>query len=176
MRFTVRERPGQSPVLVAEGIIDQNAASRLQAALDAFQGDEIWLRSPGGYVGADRETGRLIRARGLRTRIPSGWTCRGGCNFMFMGGVDRIVEEGGYFVARMFAHTGNVSNFVDVGGSSRAIATEDYGYLLRMGVSPRLLDDVMYRQPASGDLPERCLTRAELTRYNVTTRTAPRPR
>lgn len=170
MRFTVQDRPGERQILIAEGIIDQNAVPRLQTALDAFRGDEIWLRSPGGYVGADREAGRLTRSRGLRTRIPAGWTCRGGCNFMFMGGVDRTVEEGGFFVARMFAHTGDVSNFVDVGRSSRAIATEDYDYLLRMGVSPRLLDDVMYLQPASGDPPERCLTRAELTRYNVTTR------
>lgn len=169
MRFSVQDRPGQRPVLVAEGIIDQNAPARLQAALDTFRGDEIWLRSPGGYVGADRDAGRLIRSRGLSTRIPSGWTCRGGCNFMFMGGVNRTVENGGNFVARMFQHTGDVSNFVDVAGSSRAIATDDYDYLIRMGVSPRLLDDVTYRQPAADDRPERCLSRAELVEYRVTT-------
>jgi hypothetical protein len=176
MRFTVRERQGQNPVLIAEGIIDQNTVPRLQAALDSFRGEEIWLRSPGGYVGADREAGRLIRARGLSTRIPSGWTCRGGCNFMFMGGVERTVEPGGHFIVRMFAHTGDVGNFVEVAGSSRAIATEDHGFLLRMGVSRRLLDEVMYRQPARGDAPERCMTAAELDRYNVTTPRAGRPR
>ena len=33
MRFTVQERRGQRPVLIADGIIDENAGSRLEAAL-----------------------------------------------------------------------------------------------------------------------------------------------
>ena len=140
MRFTVQERPGQAPVLIAEGVIDQNVVPRLQAALDDFRGDEIWLRSPGGYVGADREAGRLIRSRGLRTRVPSGWTCRGACKFMFMGGVERTVEAGGHFVVtHVRAHRRSSTTSSRSGAHRAMIATEDYDYLIRMGVSPRLL-------------------------------------
>jgi hypothetical protein len=155
-------------VLIADGVIDQNVVPRLRAALADFRGDEIWLRSPGGYVGADREAGRLIRMSRLRTRVPSGWTCRGGCNFMFMGGVERVVEAGGHFVVRMFAHTGDLANTRGIAGSSRGIATDDYDYLIRMGVSPQLLPDVMYREATDG-ASGRCLTRAELAEYRVTT-------
>ena len=167
MRFTVRERPDGPPVLLAEGLIVSGTIPRLQAALDHFQGREIWLNSPGGYVGADRDAGRLIRSRGLRTRVPAGSVCRGACNFMFMGGTERIVEDGGFFIANMFRHSGDRSNYVDIGGASQMLATVDYDFLIRMGVSPRLLSDIMYREPAGGG---RCLTRAELDEYRVTTR------
>jgi len=48
MRFTVQEVPGRRPILLAEGVIDDDLIPRLQAALNSFQGDELWLRSPGG--------------------------------------------------------------------------------------------------------------------------------
>src|SRR5690349_19229270 len=48
MTFRVMERPGQRPVLLAEGMVDADLIPRLRAALETFQGDEIWLRSSGG--------------------------------------------------------------------------------------------------------------------------------
>jgi hypothetical protein len=48
MTFSVLQRPGQRPVLLAEGVVDDNLIPRLTAALQSFQGDEIWLRSPCG--------------------------------------------------------------------------------------------------------------------------------
>jgi hypothetical protein len=168
MRFTVQQRPGQEPVLLAEGVIDQNVIPRLEAALDQFRGSEIWIRSPGGYVGVDREAGIIIRQRGLNTRVPAGWTCSGACNFMFMGGFVRTVDVGGHFVVRMFVHTGDLSNFVEIGRSSLVISTEDNDYLIRMGVSRRLLTEVMYRDPARSGSPGYCMTPEELAAYNVT--------
>lgn len=167
MRFTVRERADGPPVLLAEGVIDPGIGARLEAALAHFQGHEVWLNSPGGNAGADRYAGFLIRRQGLRTRVPAGWACRGACNFMFMGGTERVVEEGGFFIVNMFRHSGDRSNFVEIGASSQRIATDDYGFLLRMGVSPQLLSEVMYREPQGGG---RCLSRAQLDRYRVTTR------
>jgi len=169
MRFTVQSRAGQLPVPVADGVIDRNILPRLEAALDAFEGEEIWLRSSGGEVGVDREAGRLIRSRGLRTRIPPGWTCRGACNFMFLGGIIRAVDEGGLFIVQMFAHTGNLNDVAEVGRSSLRLATDDHRYLIQMGVSTRLLSDIMYREPARVGAPGRCLTPEELSHYNVDT-------
>jgi len=86
MRFTYLEVEGLH-ILKAEGVIDADVASRLQAAIDEHkQIDEIWLRSPGGDARAGNEAGKLIRKLSLPTRIPSSWACFSACNFMFMGG------------------------------------------------------------------------------------------
>jgi hypothetical protein len=177
MQFTVRERPGQPPVLVAEGVIDEDVIPRFEAALDTFQGREIWLRSPGGHAGADHRAGMMIRQRGLTTRVPEGWTCRGACVFMFLGGLERLVDEGGSLVVDMFEHLGDLSDLTEVERSSRMLATLDYDFLIRMGVSPRLLTEVVYHQSTRDRRgPPRCLTPAELVEYRVISAPAHRPR
>lgn len=170
MQFTLQERPGQQPVLIADGVIDEGLVPRLQAALDSFQGEEIWLRSPGGYARIDHEAGRIIRQRGLQTRIPAGWACRGACNFMFMGGVQRFVDDGGLFIVHMFALSDNNEDRAVIASRSSLLASADVLFSIRMGVSPRLLSDVMYREPARDSRsPGRCLSPAELTEYQVVT-------
>ena len=54
------------------------------------------------------------------------------------------------------------------------LASEDNDFLIRMGVSRKLLTDVMYKQKAVADgegdkSTRRCLTRAEDVKYNVAT-------
>jgi hypothetical protein len=53
------------------------------------------------------------------------------------------------------------------------LASEDNAFLIRMGVSRDLLTEVMYRQSAVTDArnrsTRRCLTPAEVARYNVST-------
>lgn len=174
MRFTVQQRPGQPPILLAEGAIDDNLVPRLEAAIDGFEGQEIWLRSPGGDDRVGTQAGRLIRQSGLRTRIPPGWACAGACNFMFIGGTDRFVDDGGVFIVHMFTLGGDLRDVDEIARASAAFATEQYDFLIRMGVSPRLLSEVMYRQSAAPrtDHPStrRCLTGEELRRYNVVSR------
>lgn len=177
MRFTVHERPGQMPVLLAEGLIDQHVVPRLQAAIATFRGQEIWLRSGGGYAGVDHEAGRLIRAAGLVTRIPAGWACRGACNFMFMGGIQRHIDDAGAFIVHMFTNEGDVSDLTMVARSSATLASQDYLFLMRMGVRPSLLSDVMYREAARDrSALGRCMSQAELLQYNVATAAFPRSR
>jgi len=188
MRFTVQQRPGQSPVLLAEGMIDDHMIPRLQAALARFQGDEIWLRSPGGNAQIGNQAGRLIRSNNMTTRIPAGWACFSACNFMFMGGGVRYVDQGGLFIVHMFTHTGNrevirqevargedntVGLIGEIEQQSALLASEDNDFLIRMGISRRLLTDIMYRQSAVADgqnrSTRRCLTQAEVNRYFVAT-------
>jgi hypothetical protein len=186
MRFTVEEIDGRQ-VLLAEGRIDDNLIPRLQAALQSFQGDEIWLRSPGGHARAGNEAGKIIRQSGIPTRIPQGWACFSACNFMFMGGAIRFVDAGGIFVVHMFTHLGDKDSvraelakgsdkalglISEVEQDSALLATEDNDFLIKMGVSRKLLTDVMYQQKAvqaaSGDKStRRCLTAAETIKYNV---------
>ena len=186
MRFTVLERPGQRPVLLGEGMVDDNLLPRLRAAIERFQGDEIWLRSPGGNARIGNQAGKLIRDNNLQTRIPAGWACFSACNFLFMGGTARFVDSGGLFIVHMFTHTGDrqairrevargednaVSLIGEIEQQSAQLASEDNDFLIRMGLSRDLLTQVMYRQSAVGDprnrSTRRCLTPAELRRYNV---------
>jgi hypothetical protein len=187
MKFTLDTSNGQR-VLKAEGLIDEDVPAKLKDALAGNgQIDEIWLRSPGGIARAGNEAGKLIRASGIPTRIPDGWACFSACNFMFMGGAVRFVDPGGLFIVHMFTHVGDrqavkselskgtdkaIGLIGDVEQDSALLASEDNDFLIRMGVSRKLLTEVMYQQKAVASGPEdkstrRCLTSAEAIKYNV---------
>ena len=175
-------------VLKAEGQIDEDVPARLQDALKANDPvQEIWLRSPGGVARAGNEAGKIIRQSMIPTRIPAGWACFSACNFMFMGGVARYVDPGGLFIVHMFTHLGDkeavrselkkgtdqaIGMIGDVEQDSAMLASEDNDFLIRMGVSRKLLTEVMYQQKAVADgssdkSTRRCLTSTEAIKYNV---------
>lgn len=186
MKFTLDTSNGQR-ILKAEGIVDDMVAARLQDALKQNAPiDEIWIRSPGGNALAGNDAGKIIRAAGIPTRIPGGWACFSACNFVFMGGPIRYVDDGGYFVVHMFTHLGDkeavreeikqgtdqaLDLIGDVEQDSALLASEDNDFLIRMGVSRKLLTDVMYRQKAIAEADDkstrRCLTPEETVKYNV---------
>ena len=106
---------------------------------------------------------------------------------MFMGGVVRYVDRGGLFIVHMFTHLGDkqavrselkngtdqaIGMIGDVEQDSALLASEDNDFLIRMGVSRKLLTEVMYQQKAVADgsndkSTRRCLTSAEASKYNV---------
>lgn len=161
--------------MLAEGEIDDNMLPRLRAALENFQGGEIWLRSPGGNERIAKEAGRLLRQSGVTTRIPSGWACYGACNFLFLGGILHQVDEGGHYIVQTpplvtlnDAEVASGGNALvnEIAEQSALMATDDNDYLIRMGVARQLLADIMYR-PSEDGSRRRCLSRDELQRYNV---------
>ncbi len=175
-------------VLLAEGRIDAGLPARLRAAIEADEMiSEIWLRSRGGNARAGNEAGRIIRSyRGMLTRIPADWTCFSACNFMFMGGDRRYVDADGVFMVHMFTHTrdrwiiddavidgsqATTELIASIEQSSALLATEDNDFLIRMGISRKLLTDIMYQQQAvsSEDDPSTryCLNETEVREYNV---------
>jgi hypothetical protein len=187
MTLTKRDVDGMR-VLVAEGIVDATLPQRLKRAIESDELiGEIWLRSRGGDAHAGNEAGKVIRSfPGMVTRIPSGWTCFSACNFVFMGGDARFVEPGGAFMVHMFTHTGDresiflaaeegtaetVRLIADIEQASALLASEDNDFLIRMGVSRKLLTDVMYKQQAvkTDENPSTryCLSQDEVIRYNV---------
>lgn len=195
MTLTPADRGGKR-VLLAEGTIDSTLPARLKAAIEADELiEEIWLRSRGGNARAGNEAGKIIRSyRGMLTRIPAGWSCFSACNFVFMGGDRRVVEEGGVFMVHMFTHTSDralIDEVVIEGSkatteligsieqSSAMLASEDNDFLIRMGVSRKLLTDIMYRQQAvknEEDPSTRyCLSQAEVRQYNVMPLEKPAP-
>ena len=187
MTLTPADRNGKH-VLLAEGAIDATLPQRMKAALDKDDKiEEIWLRSSGGNAVAGNETGKLIRTyHGLTTRIPAGWTCFSACNFVFMGGDVRFVDPGGMFMVHMFTHTGD-RDMIDMSvqkgledtteligeieQSSAMLASADNDFLIRMGISRRLLTDVMYKQQAVASKENHstryCLNQEEVRKYNV---------
>ncbi len=195
MTLTPADKGGKR-VLLAEGAIDAALPSRLKAAIEADDRiEEIWLRSGGGNARAGNEAGRIIRSyRGMLTRVPAGWACFSACNFVFMGGDRRVVDEGGVFMVHMFTHTqdralideavieGSKATTELIGSieqSSAMMASEDNDFLIRMGVSRKLLTNIMYRQQAvkSEDDPSTryCLSQAEVREYNVMPTEKPTP-
>jgi hypothetical protein len=195
MTLTPADKGGKR-VLLAEGTIDSTLPARLKAAIEADERiEEVWLRSRGGNARAGNEAGKIIRSyRGMLTRIPAGWACFSSCNFVFMGGDRRVVDEGGVFMVHMFTHTGDraaidevviegskatTEYIASVEQSSALLASEDNDFLIRMGISRKLLTDVMYRQQAvkSEENPSTryCLTQAEVREYNVMPLERPAP-
>ena len=152
------------------------------------------LRNALGGVGrsvtqrlAGNAAGRVIRSNlGLITRIPTGWACFSACNFIFMGGQPRAIDPGGLFIVHMFTRTGDRSAIDmsvamgtdatkeligDIEQDAALLASEDNDFLIRMGVSRKLLTEVMYQQKAIANEEDkstrRCLTQAEVREYNV---------
>ena len=187
MTLTPADRGGMR-VLLAEGAIDASLPGRLQEAIEADQTiGEIWLRSSGGDAEAGNAAGRVIRSfPGMLTRIPPGWTCFSACNFVFMGGDRRVVEPGGVFMVHMFTYTNQrdvirssvkegtaetVRLIADIEQSSALLASDDNDFLIRMGISRKLLTEIMYKQQAvkTDENPSTryCLTQEEVRRYNV---------
>lgn len=184
MIFTLKKQ-GEDRILLAEGGIDPKAADNLKDALDRYKPvSEIWLRSPGGNAEVGNAAGKIIRKAGIPTRIPSGWACFSACNFLFMGGPIRFVDKNGMFIVHMFTHLADreairaelkgddaIALVGDIEQGSALLATDDNDFLIRMGVSRKLLTEVMYRQKAIGDTrnpsTRRCLTQDELREYNV---------
>jgi hypothetical protein len=187
MKFTAETINGVR-VLKAEGQIDQDVPAKLQDALKANDPQEIWIRSPGGDARAGNAAGKIIRDAMIPTRIPNGWACFSACNFMFMGGAIRYVDQGGIFAVHMFTHLGDkeavrselkntdkaIGMIGDVEQDSALLASEDNDFLIRMGVSRKLLTDVMYKQKAVAEGKDqstrRCLTIDEDYQYNVATK------
>jgi hypothetical protein len=186
MRFTLDSSSGVR-VLKAEGVIDDDVPVRLADALKTYDPQEIWLRSPGGNARAGNEAGKLIRKSMIPTRIPAGWACFSACNFVFMGGAIRFVDPGGLFIVHMFTHLSDkealreelkggtdkaIGLIGDVEQDSALLASEDNDFLIRMGVSRKLLTEVMYQQKAVAtgkgiESTRRCLTGEETLKYNV---------
>ncbi|QNO29451.1 hypothetical protein EEB18_001255 [Sphingopyxis sp. OPL5] len=183
------EKHGDMKVMLAEGRVDAGLPDRLAAALKANPDvAEVWLRSPGGDARAGNAAGRIIRSNfGLGTRVPNGWTCFSACNFIFMGGQPRMIDPGGVFMVHMFTRTGDRSAIDmsvamgtdatkeligNIEQDSALLASEDNAFLIKMGVSRKLLTDIMYRQQAVATEEDkstrRCLTLDEALKYGVT--------
>ncbi len=95
-------------ILLAIGSIKPGESARLANAIQRVgpRLAEIWLYALGGTSVEGIKMGRLIRKKGLATRIPKGAMCFSACSMVFLGGVLRMVDAGGYYGVHMWTQFG----------------------------------------------------------------------
>ncbi len=94
LRQPIRFELGSGGELKAEGSIDVGAAARFAQEIEA-RGEyvtSVSLNSPGGSVEDALQISRLIRDRGLNTKVKARALCASSCPLVFAGGVRREAE------------------------------------------------------------------------------------
>lgn len=163
--LTIAKQDGET-VLRVEGRIDPDLAARLRVMFaDHPQISALHFNSAGGDVASALAAGKVVRSQGLLVaEVPAGWGCTGACALLFLSGRVRSVDPAGVFDLGRFYETGD--------GSAEGVARQSLeisDYLIRMGVSRRLLNGVLDREAAesAGKPVRHCLTPDELRAYNV---------
>ena len=140
-------RLGPHGSLLAEGTITPGTADALEAALAderAANVREIVLHSPGGSVNDAREMARLIRERGLSTRVLADGYCASSCPLVFAGGQERIADATSWIgVHQAFALTTAFGSLADGMEQAQLIGAEAQTLLIEFGVDPRVWTHAM---------------------------------
>lgn len=150
MKFTPRLVDGER-ILIAEGLIDDNAAARLAEALRRNAPvSEIWFNSPGGNSEVGMEIGHLLRDRFDRVsvRVRAGQGCASACSTAFLGGFMRTVEPGAVYGVHMYSSKPDGLGrlrlseelFNDIQWQGAKGASERLAYVQQMGISVKWLD------------------------------------
>jgi hypothetical protein len=173
--------------IVATGEIVKNDLAKFQQFSSRLPRppNVISLSSPGGLMAEGMALGAWFRSKGFATHIGRGQDCASACVFTFLGGVIREVEPGGRLGVHM-ASMMMVEDYVrrlkqlllnkeipldtkiqiiialNEQGAARMAAVEA-SYLIRMGVSMRMLDPLT--RTLQVDI--HWLTRQEMLDYNV---------
>lgn len=162
------QKPDGVETLFLEGRIGPDLPMRLKALLaDHPDIGEIHFNASGDDRNSAMEAGRILRSAGnFVVHVPPGAGCTGACALLFLSGRIRSVDPTAVFDLGQFYEPSATSV------SSADIARQSLGisdYLIRMGVSRRLLTGTLDRENAStGQAPQRqCLTPEELHGYNV---------
>lgn len=167
LRMTVDVEKGDA-TLIIEGQIGPDAPQRLKAMLaDRPDIGAIHFNSSGGDVASAIEAGRMLRSAGnFMTHVPAGARCTDACAFLFLSGRIRSVDPAAVF---------DLGRFYDTGGAPMSAADiarqslEQSDYLIRMGVTRRLLTRTLDRHTVHGTeaMTRMCLTPDEIHGYNV---------
>ena len=166
LRLDVR-RSGTSETLFVEGRIGTDLPVRLKAMLGAHPDiATIHFNASGDDRPSAMAAGLVLRAAGnFDAHVPAGANCTDACALLFLSGRIRSVDPTAVFDLGQFYEPAQVSaKSADVARQSLDVSN----YLIRMGVSRRLLTGTLDRDAAlPPEAPRQCLTPAELHSYNV---------
>ena len=103
----------------------------------------------GGSVADALAIGRTIRGAGYATRVADGAVCLSACPYIFAGGLDRRVEQGGVIGVHQhyFGQNTVLPAFMAVGDLQRAQAGV-MEFLVEMGVDLRLMTHALRTPPS----------------------------
>lgn len=102
MRYRLVQKGGKR-ALEARGTIHKGESQRLKNALKRNAPvHEVWLYSGGGVSVEGIKMGRHLRRHGVAVRIPKDSVCFSACSMVFLGGVLRAVDPGGYYGVHMW--------------------------------------------------------------------------
>lgn len=139
-----------------EGDIEPGLTERFRAAYgEGADGNKLFLDSPGGNLGEAIKLGRLVRELNLNTRIggsggfprnpdgslriaggdfPADGRCESACAYVFMGGLERFLNDGTKLGLHRFHAPGQS---IDA-GSAQVISGQLISYMVEMGIDARL--------------------------------------
>lgn len=164
MRFELRP----NGVLAAEGSIDPGAARRLSAELDA-RGEyvkTVTLNSPGGSLDDAMSMAKMVRERGLATRVEDGAICASSCPLILAGGVSRTVaEKAAVGLHQFYAGSDLPTAPAQAMSDAQKTAARIARYLTEMDVDPALWLHALDTPPQSLYY----LSRDEMERYRLVT-------
>ena len=161
------ERHGRDETLLIEGRIDADLPARLETLLARHPDiGTVSFNASGDDRASAMAAGLILRSKGIfEVPVPAGASCIDACALLFLSGGVRSVDPSAVFdLGRFYEPTSGSANAADVARQSLDISN----YLIRMGVSRRLLADTLDRDAAlPAGAARRCLTPAELHGYNV---------
>lgn len=168
LRHPMRFELAAGGVLLAEGSIEQGAAARFRAEIEA-RGEyvtTIRLNSPGGSLEDAMAMARLVRERGYRTEVNDGALCASSCPLLFAGGVTRSAgQRAAIGLHQFYAATGATTAPAQAMSDAQITTARIARHLADMGVDTALWLHAL-------DTPPRALyylSSEELARYRLVT-------
>lgn len=134
--------------LFVSGPIEQETVVEVNRLLDSgIESFQVLFNSDGGDLNAGIALGRLIRERNYQTRIgvyqefavPTPGECLSACAYAFLGGTQRIIQEGSRIGFHQFL-LGRNANFEGASGLvlGQRLSAGVITYMVEMGVDARL--------------------------------------
>ena len=166
LQMGVKEEDG-AEMLFIEGRIGPDLPLRLKTVIAEHPDIAvIHFNASGDDRASAMAAGLVLRAAGnFEAHVPAGATCTDACALLYLSGRIRSVDPAAVFDLGQFYTPGQRSaKNADVARQSLEVSN----YLIRMGVSRRLLTGTLDRDAASAvPAGRRCLTPEELHGYNV---------
>ncbi len=158
---------GGTEILFIEGRIGPDLPSRLKAIIAEHPDiGAINFNASGDDRASAMAGGLVLRSVGnFVGHVPAGANCTDACALLFLSGRIRSVDPAAIFdMGEFYRASAEAASNADVARQSLDISN----YLIRMGVSRRLLTGTLDRDAAlPPEAPRQCLTPAELHSYNV---------
>lgn len=137
MTFTL----GTGGVLSAEGSIDPGAAARFAAEIEA-RGEyvrTVSLNSPGGALDDAIAMAKLVRGKGIATKVVDGALCASSCPLLLAGGLTRTVgPQAAIGVHQFYAAAQTPSAPAQAMADAQMTTARISRHLIDMGIDPAL--------------------------------------